>query len=148
MREVVAQEEPVSRWFWVGPLCSLVALAVATRSLVGGRTAGVLFAALFAVLLARTLVELLLPADRRRAVVTGDALVVGRWWRVVTIAREDVRAVRGDVPGRPTWSDRVVVEHAGGELWLPRYQQPPAVVIQRLQEWAAVGERPAAAPSD
>lgn len=104
----------------------------------------VLFVVLFVVLLVMAVADMLMPADRRQVVVTETELLVGRRWRVTTIARPDVRAVRGDVLDRPTWSDRVVVEHAGGEMRLPRYEEPPAVVVRRLQEWAGVGERPAA----
>ncbi|MTG89883.1 hypothetical protein GJV82_13140 [Cellulosimicrobium sp. BIT-GX5] len=142
MREVIAQEQPRSRWYWIGPVCGFAGLAGATHSLAGGRTAMVLFIGFFAVLLTLMLVELFAPVDRRQVIATDERLFVGRWWRVVSIARQDVRAVRGDVPNRPTWSDRVIVEHVGGELTLGRYEQPPAVVIQRLQEWAGVGERP------
>ncbi|MFF2266911.1 hypothetical protein ACFVTZ_01480 [Cellulosimicrobium cellulans] len=140
MREIVGQEQPRPRWWWVGPICASVAVAVSTRDLLGGDAWAVLFVLQFAVLLVIMVFGLLLPVDRRRALVTDDALVVGRWWGVVTIARKDVRAVRGEVPNRPTWSDRVVVEHEGGEMRLPRYGEAPAVVIQRLQEWAGVCE--------
>lgn len=144
MREVVAQEQRRPRWLWVGPVCSLIAIGISIRSIVDGRVGMVLFVVLFVVLLVMAVADMLMPADRRQVVVTETELLVGRRWRVTTIARPDVRAVRGDVPDRPTWSDRVVVEHAGGEMRLPRYEEPPAVVVRRLQEWAGVGERPAA----
>ncbi|MFI2101677.1 hypothetical protein ACH436_00140 [Isoptericola sp. NPDC019693] len=78
-------------------------------------------------------------------VLTDDELRVERRRRPLTIPRGAVRAVRGNLRDRPTWSARVVVEHAGGEVTLPRYDLAPALVIACLQEWAGVGERPEAA---
>jgi len=145
-QQIVARERPRPRWFWVGPILGLVGVSAATVNMALGRWGQVLFVILFAVLLTVAVIDLLLPADRKQAVVTDDVLRVGRWGRVSTIARNDVRAVHGDVLGRPTWSDRVVVEHVGGELRLPLYAEPPSEVIGRLQEWAGVGERPGDPP--
>jgi len=59
----------------------------------------------------------------------------------VAVRRRDVLAVRGDVPGRPTWSEHVLVQTPGGILRLPPLDQPPGVLVPLLQEWAGVEEQ-------
>jgi hypothetical protein len=79
----------------VEPLLGLVGLAGATVSLVQGRSGPVLLVSFCAVLLPIAVADLLVPADRTQAAVTDDVLRVGRGWKVSTIVRGDVRAVRG-----------------------------------------------------
>jgi len=61
--------------------------------------------------------------------------------RPVTLARHEVLAVRGNVPGRPSWSERVVIETPGGLVSLPLLDKSPALIVPRLQEWAGVSEQ-------
>lgn len=97
MREIVAQEQPRPRWLWIGPICASAALAGTICDPANGSAWTVLFVLQFAALLVVMVVDLLLPADRKQAIVTDNALLVGRWWHVVTIAR---KAVRGGSRGR------------------------------------------------
>lgn len=75
-----------------------------------------------------------------RLVLTGDELRLERRVRPVVVRREDVVAVRGDVPGRPTWSERVLVLTRTGVVTLPHLDRPPAALIAALQGWSGVGE--------
>lgn len=53
------------------------------------------------------------------------------------------QAVRGDVPGRPAWSEYVVVETDAGPLRLGGFDVGVPVLVSRIQAWAGVGEQPA-----
>jgi hypothetical protein len=56
------------------------------------------------------------------------------------VARSEVLAVHGTVPGRPAWSDRTIIETLSGQLILPRRAGPPAELIPELQQWADVDD--------
>ena len=97
--------------------------------------------ALAVVVGAGVLLPLAAAASATRLEVSDDALVVRRRLRPVTIPREAILAVDGDVPHRPTWSNVVVVTTAAGERKLPPFGRPGvAEIIDRLQDWS--GTRP------
>ena len=83
-----------------------------------------------------------LAAPRTELVLGDGALEVRRRFRPLVVDREDVVAVRGDVPGRPTWSEYVVVETRDRTVRLPAFDRGPRDLIPLLQEWAGVGEQP------
>ncbi|WP_129336546.1 hypothetical protein [Cellulomonas endophytica] len=85
-----------------------------------------------------------LAASSRQSVLStrGDVLVWRRPFRTdVVVARAAVRAVHGDVAGRPSWSGKTVVETTGGAVTIAGVEPAPAVLVPLLQEWAGVGER-------
>lgn len=81
-----------------------------------------------------------ISAPRVELILTSDRLEVRRRFRPHLIDRREITAVRGDVPGRPSWSEQVLVETRGGVVRLPPLDRPPAEVIPELQQWAGVGE--------
>lgn len=81
---------------------------------------------------------------RIELVLRGDALQLRRRLRPLTVSRADVVAVRGDVLGRPSWSQCVIIETRSGDVRLPALNPSPSVLIPRLQRWVEVGERPEA----
>jgi hypothetical protein len=98
---------------------------------------------LMAVLAAVALVGyvwLAVAGTRTALVLHDERLELRRRRRPLAIARADVVGVKGDVPGRPTWSEGVVVVTRTGEVRLPALDRPPGDVIVRLQRWAGVGE--------
>ncbi|MBI9113710.1 hypothetical protein [Sanguibacter suaedae] len=97
-----------------------------------------------AVVLVAALVCVDLADCRAWLVVRDDELEVRRRFRAPQIvARADVVAVEGDVAGRPTWSEHVVVRTDDRTLDLPRFhRRPPADLVPQLQEWVDTGRRP------
>lgn len=81
---------------------------------------------------------------RVELVVHEDHLQLSRRFRSLSIARSDITAIRGDVPGRPTWSQQVLIETDDRTVRLPALDRSPSETIARLQEWAGVGEQPTA----
>ncbi|MBO1752824.1 hypothetical protein J4G33_13505 [Actinotalea sp. BY-33] len=82
-------------------------------------------------------------ASRTMLTITSDELAVRVGLRTVEILREQVTDVEGNVPGRPTWSEHVVVHHAGRTTALPALETLPAELIPLLRDWAGLDE-----PSD
>jgi hypothetical protein len=114
-----------------------------------GRTRAVVLLAGAGVLLlaAAALVIILRNPRSARLVLAPLELRIERRARPVVIPRRDVLAVRGNVPDRPSWSDRVLVQTPHRVHTLPSLDQPPSVLVPELQRWAGVTER-AGARSD
>ncbi|MFE5310420.1 hypothetical protein [Isoptericola sp. NPDC056578] len=142
MHEVVARTPRQTRLFWGLLVTWTCVLAVNTARLAGGADRSTVVLAVVAALGMVAALAQLVASRSGQLVLTDDELRVERRRRPLAIPRADVRAVRGNLRDRPTWSDQVIVEHAGGETRLPRYDLAPGLVIARLQEWARVGERP------
>lgn len=143
MGEVVARAPRQTRQIWLTlGIQALLAVVWGVRFLTDGDRGAAVLAGCFVVLVLVGLVLALAP-PALTLTLTDEALVVTRRWRPLHVRRGDVRAVRGDVPNRPSWSGQVVVETADGRaVRLPRFDVPPGVLIPRLQDWAGVGERP------
>ncbi|WP_203669635.1 hypothetical protein [Cellulomonas pakistanensis] len=79
---------------------------------------------------------------RASLVLTDDALLLERRWRPLRIPRDAVLAVDGNVHGRPSWSEAVVVTVRGRDrpVRLGNFEVHARVLIPRLQEWAGVGD--------
>jgi hypothetical protein len=75
--------------------------------------------------------------------ITDDGLLITRLRGVQRIERSAVRAVHGDVPGRPSWSEYAVVETDAGAVRLAGLDVGVPALVERLQQWAGVGEQPA-----
>jgi hypothetical protein len=73
-------------------------------------------------------------------VLTDTELRLERRRRPVVLERRHVVAVRGNVPGRPSWSERVLVETRDDLVTLPPLDRSPALLVPELQEWARVPE--------
>ncbi|MFS0703806.1 hypothetical protein AB6N23_04720 [Cellulomonas sp. 179-A 9B4 NHS] len=146
MREVVARTPPPPRWLGVLAAVQLVNLVYWTVRLFGGeRDAAVVMVVSVAVALAAATAALV-ASRRATLVLTPDHLLLERRRHPLTIARQDVRGVRGDVPGRPSWSEVVLLDVGGREVRLPVLDARPATLVPRLQRWADVGERAAHEP--
>lgn len=85
---------------------------------------------------------------RARLVLDDDVLRLVRPLRPWSVRRADVVAVRGDVPGRPTWSGSLVLETRDGSHRVSGLEPGPAVLVPRLQEWAGVGETARTSPPE
>jgi hypothetical protein len=72
-------------------------------------------------------------------VLTPDRIVVRRRLGSFAIPRADVLGVRGNIEGRPEWSEQVVVETAAGPRPLPVFGERPAELIPVVQAWATTG---------
>lgn len=75
-----------------------------------------------------------------RLVLTDDELRLERRAKPVVLRREEVLAVRGNIPGRPTWSEHVLVQTQSGLHTLPPLDRPPSELILALQQWSGVSE--------
>ena len=84
--------------------------------------------------------SMLVGGSPAQLVLVDDRLELRRRFRPLSIDRSAIVAVRGDVPGRPTWSQGVIVETTSGDVPLPALDRKVPEVIARLQEWADVGE--------
>ena len=73
-------------------------------------------------------------------VLTPDRMVVRRRLRSSAIPRSEILDVRGNIVGRPEWSEQVVVETAAGPRPLPVFDERPSELIPVVQAWAATGE--------
>ncbi len=143
MPEVIARATRPPRWMWTNLVIQAALAGLWTwrflqdgETVAGGLAAGfVLLALLGGVLIASTP-----PAA---LVLTDEALLVQRRWRPRRVARSSVRAVHGNVPGRPTWSESVVIETDSGPVHLGGLDLGVPAMIDRLQAWARVGEQPA-----
>ncbi|MBW0255469.1 hypothetical protein [Cellulomonas sp. PS-H5] len=87
-------------------------------------------------------VVLALTDLRATLVLTDDALLLERRWRPLRVPREAVLAVDGNIHGRPSWSESVVVTVAGRDrpVRLGGFEVHARVLIPRLQEWSGVGD--------
>lgn len=77
---------------------------------------------------------------RIELIVRDETLELRRRFRPLTVARADVVAIGGDVPGRPSWSSCVMIQTRGGDVRLPALNPSPAVLVPRLQRWFERGE--------
>jgi len=142
MHDVVARTRPPGRWAWLVVVAQGLVLASWLPRL--GREEGGL--AVLMVCLSGLLVVsgvILAVIDVRTALVlTDDALILERRWRPRRVRRDAVRAVGGDVHGRPSWSEAVVITVDGRDrpLRLGPFDVHARVLIPRLQEWAGVGD--------
>ncbi|WP_258724864.1 hypothetical protein [Cellulomonas sp. NS3] len=143
MAEVLARA-PARRGLLLALLAiNVVQLALAVvRAVRDDDPTATLLAVLLAVLVGGLAVGVLLAARPAELVLTEDALVLRRRLRPLTVARASVRAVRGDVRGRPTWSHAVVLQLEDRTLRLPALEPGAGVLVPRLQSWAGVGEDP------
>ncbi|MFC8598194.1 hypothetical protein [Isoptericola sp. NPDC057191] len=147
MRDVVARTPRQPRLAW-GLLVTWTCLfTLFTVRLLGAVEWPAIILAVTAALGMAAAIARIVAFRSGQLVLTEEELRVERRRRPLTIARTDVRAVRGNVPNRPSWSDRVIVEHAGGKSTLPAYDLAPGLVIARLQQWAGVGELRGSAPA-
>lgn len=87
--------------------------------------------------------------DAQALVLTDDALEVRRRFRPLTIPRDAILGARGEIPGRPRWSTRAMVETADGTRRLPGFADTHVGhVVEAVQEWAGVDERGPRGPVD
>lgn len=143
MPEVIARAPRAPRWAWVGLAVNGVLSALwAYRFARDGETGA---AVLLVLLVVATACATAGIATRPPATVTitHDELVIARLRGPQRVARSEIRAVHGDVAGRPTWSEQVVVETRAGAVRLAGLDVGVAALIDRLQAWAGVGEQPA-----
>ncbi|RMI04783.1 hypothetical protein EBM89_17690 [Cellulomonas triticagri] len=151
MREVVGRTPPVPRWFWVVPVGQVPMLVgFGQRVVEGERGASVVVLVLGAITAVLGTVTAAGWVPTTRVVLTDDTLRVERPWRPLRVDRSAVVAVDGNVPGRPSWSEAVVVtvREPGAPdraVRLPRLGTHARVLVPRLREWAGIGD---AAPAD
>lgn len=142
MREVLARTARPGRWVWLIVVGQGFALASWLPRL-GGEERGValLFVCASGLLIVMAVV-LALTDLRATLVLTDDALLLERRWRPLRVPREAVLAVDGNIHGRPSWSESVVVTVAGRDrpVRLGGFEVHARVLIPRLQEWAGVGD--------
>ncbi|WP_147795170.1 hypothetical protein [Cellulomonas sp. Y8] len=142
MREVVARTARPGRWLWAGSAGQALLLASWVPRL-GGEDHGlaVVFVCLSGLLIVMAVV-LAVTDLRATLVLTDDALLLERRWRPLRVPREAVLAVDGNIHGRPSWSESVVVTVAGRDrpVRLGGFEVHARVLIPRLQEWAGVGD--------
>jgi hypothetical protein len=86
-------------------------------------------------------VSMSLAGTRIELLVHEDTLELRRRFRPLTVARADVVAFKGNVSGRPSWSEYVIIETRSGEVRLPVLKPSPSVLLPRLQRWAGVSEK-------
>ncbi|MBB2924401.1 hypothetical protein [Cellulomonas cellasea] len=143
MTEVVARS-PARRGLLLALLViNVLQLALwVTRALREDDPVATLLAVALAVLVVGLAVSVLLTRRPAELVLTEDALTLRRRRRPLTVARASIRAVRGDVRGRPTWSHTVVLHLDDRTLRLPALEPGAGVLVPRLQTWAGVGEDP------
>lgn len=73
-------------------------------------------------------------------VLTDTELRLVRRLNPVVIRRQEVLAVRGNIPGRPSWSEHVLVQTQGGLHTLPPLNRPASELIPALQQWSGASE--------
>jgi hypothetical protein len=142
MREVVARTARPGRWVWLIVVAQGLALASWVPRL-GGEERGlaVLFVCASALLIVMAVVVAAVDL-RATLVLTDEALLAERRWRALRVARDGVLAVDGNIHGRPSWSESVVLTVAGRDrpVRLSGLDVHARVLIPRLQEWAEVGD--------
>ncbi|ACQ79663.1 hypothetical protein Bcav_1405 [Beutenbergia cavernae DSM 12333] len=140
MREIVGRSPKQTSVLWVPVGLGLFWTGYWTVQLARGDDRAPIIVAVVVAFVGLSVAVLL--NGRTSLVLTDDELILERRHRPLRVERAAVRAVHGDVPDRPTWSEVVVVEHDSGSVRLPPIDVPPGTVIERLQRWADVGERP------
>ncbi len=140
--DVVARSPDPKPWVRIQLVVNaLLLLGWGSLAVRRGETVHVLLTCLVALALALN-VAAVRAMPRVQLVLLADALEVRRRARPVRVARDDVVAVRGDVPGRPSWSEHVLVDTPGRTVRLPPLDRSPGEMVPLLQQWAGVGERP------
>ena len=131
------------RGFWVLQLVvwAMQLLLWVPRALTEREPLQIAFAIFAAVGLAAA-VWMSLAGTRIELLVHEESLELRRRFRPLTVARADVVAFKGNVSGRPSWSEYVIIETRNGEVRLPALKPSPAVLLPRLQRWAGVSENP------
>jgi hypothetical protein len=143
VHEVIARAPRAPRWAWVGlALNALLCVHWAWRFAQDGETEAAVLLTLVLIGTAGFVVALL-SRPPATVTITDDALLIARLRGPQRIERSAVRAVHGDVPGRPTWSEFAIVETDAGPVRLAGLDVGVAVLVERLQDWAGVGEQPA-----
>lgn len=146
MREVVTTTKRVGRWLWALVVVQAVqAVMYGVRVASGERGAAVLLLVMTTTVVVGGVVILLVDV-RATLVLTDDALLLERRWRPLRIRRDAILAVDGNVHGRPSWSEAVVLTVHGRDrpVRLGNFEVHARVLIPRLQDWAGVGDTPAA----
>lgn len=140
MHDVIARTVPPGRRVWWTVVAQGLVLAFWVPRL--GREEGGLAVLMVGAsgLLVASGVVLALTDLRTALVLTDDALLLERRWRPLRIPRDAVRAVDGNIPGRPSWSEAVVITVDGRDrpMRLGPFDVHARVLIPPLQEWAGV----------
>lgn len=142
MREVVARTQRPGRWAWLIVVAQGLTLASWVPRL-GGEERGLAVPFIGASGLLIVMAVVLAVVDLRATLIlTEDALLLERRWRPLRIPRDAVLAVDGNIHGRPSWSESVVLTVAGRDrpVRLGGFEVHARVLIPRLQEWAGVGD--------
>lgn len=152
MREVVARTRRPGPWVWVWVWVWVWAVVAGQAFLLaswlprlGGPERGLALAFVCASGLVIAIGVALAVVDLRATLLlTDDALLVERRWRPLRIPRAAVRAVDGNIHGRPSWSESVVLTVAGRDrpMRLGGFDVHARVLIPRLQDSAGVGATP------
>lgn len=142
MREVVTRTARPGRWAGLMVVAQGLVLASWVPRLAGEeRGLAVLIMSGSGLVIVLAVVVVLVDL-RATLVLTEDALLLERRWRPLRIARDAVRAVDGNIHGRPSWSEAVVLTVDGRDrpVRLGNFDVPARELIPRLQEWAGVGD--------
>ncbi|MDM7830113.1 hypothetical protein [Cellulomonas edaphi] len=147
MRDVLAQTpKPTAGQYALLILCAVQAVYWTVRAIAGDDAGFALMLGIGSASVAGLGGVLIVRAMRMvTLVLTDDALLLEQRSSTTTVRRSDIRAVNGDMPHRPTWSQFVIIELADeAASKLPRLNKAPGVLIPRIQRWAGVGEEPPA----
>ncbi|NHT19708.1 hypothetical protein [Cellulomonas sp. IC4_254] len=142
MREVVTRTVRTGRWAGLMVVAQGLVLASWAPRLAGEERGLAVLMICVSSLLIVVAVVLVLVDLRATLVLTEDALLLERRWRPLRIDRAAVWAVDGNIHGRPSWSEAVVLTVDGRDrpVRLGNFDVPARVLIPRLQEWAGVGD--------
>ncbi|QTE31102.1 hypothetical protein [Pengzhenrongella sicca] len=141
--EVIARSAKKPLWLWAQIFSqALLLIFWANKLREGDDGAAIVMTVLLSIVVILS-VAAVFGFQRVELVLTDDAVLLRRRWHPITVARADIRAVRGDIPGRPSWSASLIVQLDAGQIvTLPTFGQTGATLVPTLQEWAGVGETP------
>ncbi|QTE31097.1 hypothetical protein [Pengzhenrongella sicca] len=142
--EIIARSPKKPAWLWVQVIVQSILFAYwANRFRESGDAdvAIVMAVGLFIVLALS--VAAVLGYQRVTLVLTDNSVTLQRRWRPIVVPRTAILAVRGEIPGRPSWSSSLVLELDDKRIvTLPTFGQTGKALVPRLQDWAGVGEKP------
>ena len=141
--EVIARSPKKPLWLWAQIILQSLLLAYWANKLRNGDDGAAIVMTVGFSIVVILAVTSVFGYQRVALVLTDDAVMLRRRWRPIAIARTDIRAVRGDIPGRPSWSNSLVLQLDDDRtVTLPTFGQTGKTLVPKLQEWAGVGETP------
>lgn len=132
--EVIARSPKKPPWLWVQLIVQSILFAYWANKFRdrGDADVAIVITVGFFIILVLSIAAVF-GYQRVTLVLTDDSVTLQRRWRPIAVARTEIRAVRGEIPGRPSWSSSLVLELDDERtVTLPTFGQTGKALVPRM----------------